>query len=377
VAGRLSILHLVAPGQEGGLERVVRLLARGLSRRGHAVPVATVVQRSREDHPFVRSLRADGVAVHPIALPARAYLRERRAIGDLCRRLRPDVIHVHGYRTSVLDAGVPRRLGIPVVTTVHGYTGGDWKNRLYELLQRVALRRFDAVVAVSRPLAHELAGDGVPRDRVHFVQNAWEASVPPLECAAARLTLEVPADRFHVGWVGRLSNEKGPDVLVEAAARLRDLPLAVSVIGDGPERAALEARAAARHLDSHLIWHGVRAEAAQLFPAFDVFVLSSRSEGTPIVLFEAMAAGTPIVATRVGGVPDVVSSAEAVLIAPNDPSALAAEIRAIYHNPARARARAQRARERLLRDFAVGPWLDRYTAIYALVSRATPAVVAV
>ena len=370
----LSILQLVAPGQEGGLEHVVRLLARGLSRRGHAVQVAAVVEPSREEHPFVRSLRTDGVAVYPIVVPTRAYLRERRATADLCRRLRPDVIHVHGYRPAVLDAGVARRLGIPVVSTAHGFTGGDWKNRLYERLQRVALRHFDAVVAVSRPLAEQLAGDGVPRECVHFVPNAWEATVTPLQPSAARQTLDVPADRFHVGWVGRLTHEKGADVLVEAVARLRDLPLAVSVIGDGPARAALAARAADLEVDPYITWHGTQPDAARLFPAFDAFVLSSRTEGTPIVLFEAMAAGVPIVAARVGGVPDVVSSHEAVLVAPDDPGALAAQIRAVSGNPASARARALRARQRLLTEFTVGPWLDRYTEVYRLVSRATAGI---
>jgi glycosyltransferase involved in cell wall biosynthesis len=112
-------------------------------------------------------------------------------------------------------------------------------------------------------------------------------------------------------------------------------------------------------------------DAGRLFAAFDLFVLSSRTEGTPIVLFEAMGTGVPIVATRVGGVPDVVSPAEAVLVPPDDPLTLAGEIRAVYRNPAGARERARRARERLLRDFSIAPWLGRYEAIYRLVGRAT------
>src|SRR2546429_548043 len=83
--------------------------------------------------------------------------------------------------TAVVDAGAARRLGIPVVTTVHGYTGGSWRNRLYERLQRRAFRRFDAVVAVSQRLADSLTHDGVPRDRVHLIRNAWAGAEPLLD----------------------------------------------------------------------------------------------------------------------------------------------------------------------------------------------------
>jgi len=117
----------------------------------------------------------------------------------------------------------------------------------------------------------------------------------------------------------------------------------------------------------------VPGDAARLFPAFDIFVLSSRTEGTPIVLFEAMASDVPVVATLVGGVPDILSAAEAALVPPNDPVALAAELRAVYRDPAPARARARRAQVRLERDFSLGPWLARYERIYEQVSRGAPA----
>jgi glycosyltransferase involved in cell wall biosynthesis len=175
--------------------------------------------------------------------------------------------------------------------------------------------------------------------------------------------------------VGRLSHEKGANVLLEALPHVSDLPLVVSVAGDGSERVTLQARASALGLAERILWHGAVPDAGRLFAAFDLFVLSSRTEGTPLVLFEAMAVGVPIVATHVGGVPGVVSPAEAALVRPDDPLALAAEIRDVYRNPTAAQRRARAARARLERDFGIAPWLDRYEAIYRLVSRPVSAPV--
>ena len=363
----MLILHVVAPAEIGGLERVVAMLAPGQARAGHAVHVAAVVEASCVDPPLLSTL-VDGVTTHAIALPARAYGRERAAVKELCRRLRPDIVHTHGYRPDVVDSGVARRLGIPIVTTVHGFTGGGFRNRLYERLQRRAYRSFDAVVVVSRPLATQLRRDRVPPDRIHVVQNAWRETAPPLDGCMARRALGVSAEGFRIGWVGRLGHEKGPDVLLDGLVHLTDLPLSVSIVGNGAEQRSLRARAERLGVERMVQWHGVVPDMARLFAAFDVFVLSSRTEGTPIVLFEAMAAGVPIVAARVGGVPDVVSSSEAALVPPADPVALAKAIRAICRDPAVAGARAQRARERLRADFTLPPWIARYDAIYRRVS---------
>jgi len=362
------VVHLVAPGEFGGLERVVQLLGRGLRGLGHEVHVVAVVVDARGIEPFLAPLQDAGVHTHTIVVPGRSYLRERAAIRDLFRRLCPDVVHTHGYRPDVLDAGVARRLGIPVVTTVHGFTGGGWRNRVYEWLQRRAFRRFAAVVAVSGPLARRLERAGVPRSRIHTVPNAWRQIAPPLGPETARRVLGIPRDAFAIGWVGRVSYEKGPDILLEALRHAGDVPLTVSVVGGGDMRVALEAKAHGLGLAGRMRWHGAVPDAGRLFPAFDVCVLSSRTEGTPMVLFEAMAAGVPIVATRVGGVPDVVSTTEAALVTPEDPVALATAIRGVYYDRAAAQRRAAAARARLEREFGVAPWLDRYEAIYRLVS---------
>jgi glycosyltransferase involved in cell wall biosynthesis len=294
----------------------------------------------------------------------RSYLSERAAIAKLCRRLHPDVFHTHGYRADVVDAGVARGLRIPTVTTVHGFTGGDWKGRLYERLQRHAYRKFDAVVAVAEPMADILVRGGVRRKRMHLIQNAWDGTVTFLDRQAARQALGVPAQGIRVGWVGRVSHEKGPDVVLDAIALLTDPRVTLSMVGDGDARVALQARGATLGVADRITWHGTVYDAARLFPAFDVFVLSSRTEGTPIALFEAMAAGVPIVASAVGGVPDVVSSLEAMLVTQEDPAALAVAIAETLSDSTAARERARAARQRLEREFAVQPWLERYEALY-------------
>lgn len=363
----VSVLHVLAPAEAGGLEAVVQALALGARGSNVDARVAAVVSSGRPDHPFLVPLRDAGVEAFAVEVPRRGYLKERAAVARLCRTLRPDVVHTHGYRADVLHAAVARGLRIPVVSTVHGFAGGDRKNRFYQWLQRRALRRFDAVVAVSQWVMDNLARSGVPPERLHYVQNGWYPSDPPLDRQAAGRALRIAPNGFRVGWVGRLSPEKGPDILVEAVPQLGDLPVAVSFVGVGAMRRALETRAAALHVADRIQWHGLVPGAGRLLRAFDALVLTSRAEGTPVLLLEAMAAGVPIIATDVGGVPDVVSPKEALLVPAEDPPAVAAAIREVLQSPAAARQRARAARERLEREFALAAWLQRYEAVYRAV----------
>jgi len=366
---RLSILHIVAPAAVGGLESVVRALAAGHVAAGHRVRVAAVMDRAPGGpHPFLDGLAAAGVETEAVVVPGRGYVAERRAIARICAAFAPDVVHTHGYRPDVIDASVARGRGTATVTTVHGFTGGGWRNRLYERVQLLAFRRFSAVVAVSRPLLGRLAAAGVSPARTHLIPNAVVPSADSsVSRADARVALGLGTDRFTVGWVGRLSREKGPDVLLAALAGV-DGPVSAVVVGDGRERAALRAQAMALGLDATVTWAGAVPDAARWMRAFDVVVLSSRTEGTPIVLLEAMAAGVPVIATAVGGVPDVVTSAEAILVPPDAPAALAGAIARVRDQPAEARDRAAAARVRLETVFSPAVWLSAYASLYAAVA---------
>lgn len=362
----LSVVHVTAPATFGGLESVVAALAEGQRAQGDRVTVVTVLEAGADPdpHPFVAELEERGVPVRVFRLSARAYLEERRLLGRLLRELRPDVVHTHGFRPDVVDAGVARGLGIPVVTTVHGFSRAKgWKIRLYEALQIRSFRRFDAVVPVSRPLARELEQEGVPARRLHLLPNAWRPDAPPLGSAEARRALDLEPGGFHLGWIGRLRPEKGPDVLLESLAHLADLPWTASFVGDGPPQDTLEARAAELGLSDRIRWHGSVPGAARYLPAFDLVVSSSRTEGTPIVLLEAMAASRPVVATAVGGVPDLLQEAGR-LVPPEDPAALAAAIRDLHGDGEARGALGEAARARLDEWADLEQWVAGYRDIY-------------
>ncbi len=357
------ILHVLAPAPFGGLERVVEALAAEQSRAGDDVHVATILDEGAADHPVLRALAGRGLHTHALTVPSRAYRYEQSLVRSLCMHLHPDVVHTHGYRTDVLHGAVARGLGIPAVSTSHGFIGGGWKNRVFEHMQRRAYRRCDAVVAVSRPMASMLLTAGVPRARLHVIPNAWTNSVQFLPPSEARAVLGIDPDEPTVGFIGRISPEKGPDTFVESLVALRGSARAV-IVGDGRLRARLQHRARALGLDDMVTWTGALDGAGRLIRAFDAFVLSSRTEGTPVVLLEAMAAGVPVIATRVGGVPGVVSNREAILVPPDDPAALAAAVRDALSHPEAAAWRAERALERLRSRFAAERWRERYRDVY-------------
>jgi glycosyltransferase involved in cell wall biosynthesis len=347
------------------LERVVESLAIGHHRRGHDVTVATLLFGEAATHPFVEMLMDAGVRVYPIRLTPRAYLRERREIGELCRTLRPDVVHTHGYRIDLLDRRVAAGFGIPTVTTIHGFnmTGG-LKGAFFEWLQRRNFRRFDAVVAVSIKLRDTALAAGVHPDRVHHIPNAWSGLREPMSREAARRELGLDGTATVVGWVGRLDPVKGGDVFLEALGRLAD-PRPVGVmIGYGQEAARLRRLADDLGLGESVRFYEEIRDAGRYFPAFDTYVLSSRSEGLPISILEAMAARTPIVATRVGGIMDALGEEEAWLVPSEDPPALAEAISDSLRDRAAAAERALRATDRLETDYALETFLERYEHVY-------------
>ena len=360
----MRVMHVLAPARAGGLERVVHALTIGQRRSGLDAVAVPIVESWSSDHPFAVPLARAGVPVEPVLVHARAYAREWRMLDDLFRRAKPTIVHTHNSHADVLAGIVARRAGILTVATAHGFTRGSIRNHIYEYIDRLAFRRFAAVAAVSRPLADELRRAGIPADRLHIVPNAWSPLTSLLDRDSARRALGLPVEGFVAGWVGRMTFEKGLDLLVEALPLTADLTFTVCAVGDGPERQKQQARATTIAPNARIAWTGLVLEAERYFSAFDALVISSRTEGTPMVMFEAMASGIPIVAAAVGGIPDVLSPNEAVLVDPLRPEMLANAIRSIVVDPEAAAGRAQAAKRRLSSNFTERTWLERYEEVY-------------
>jgi glycosyltransferase involved in cell wall biosynthesis len=358
----------------GGTESVIRGLAVGHHRQGHQVHVIGVVEPEPRDHPFLRSLSETGVTVHPLHLSSRAYLKERRLVRRLLEQIRPDVVHTHGYRPDILDAPLARALGIPTVTTLHGSSKLGGRAAFHEWLQARTLGRFDAVVAVSRVIVHELRQLRIPAERVHYIPNGFVASNEPMARAPAREALGFTDSEVVVGWVARLIPVKACDIFLRAFAACRGLPVQAAIIGDGPERQRLEGLRGELGLEQQARFCGAHNPAGPLFSAFDVFVISSRSEGTPITLLEAVSAGVPVVTTSVGGIPDVVGPDEALLVPPENAAALGEAIRLAVENPGAGRARAALATRRLNDEFGAERWLESHETLYRALQSRRPAV---
>ena len=360
---RRRIVQVAAPGPVGGLESVVLALAAGQVRRGHDVTVA-VISEPGQSREFENALKNAGVPTETFVVSAKAYLRERRLVGNFFRRVQPHIVHTHGYRPDILHAATRLRRRFATVTTLHGSSRVGGITTLHERLQLLLLRRFDAVVAVSRELAQSLSGRYVSANRLHVIPNAWNGAIRAVSRVDARRALGLPAEGKVIGWVGRLIPVKGADVFIRAARILDVGNVSFSIVGDGTERARLESLAREEGIADRLRFHGTVPEAARYLSAFDAFVLSSRSEGTPVTLLEAMAAKVPLIVTKVGGVPDVVGDGEAVLVAKEDPPALAEGIRSVLTDPQAAAVRANAAWARLQSQFEAERWIAAHDTLY-------------
>lgn len=300
-----------------------------------------------------------------VVVPHGGYLGEARQVRRLALAQGVQVVHTHGYHPDILTALTSTGLSFRTVSTVHGFTGGDLKGRLYERAQQFLLRRYDAVVAVSRPLELFLRQRGIRPERLRLIPNAFKLDRPALPRNQARERLGLPPAGTVIGWVGRLSQEKAPEVMLEALGRLGSDHWAASFVGDGPDLPGLIRFAEQLGIADRVRWIGTVPNAAETFAAFDLLVQSSRTEGTPMVLLEAMTIGVPVVATAVGGVPDLLGNGAAGwLVEPGDPDALASAMRQALTDTSLRSAKVAAARQRATTEYDPESWLSSYEAVY-------------
>jgi glycosyltransferase involved in cell wall biosynthesis len=363
----MNILHTIDTTGPGGAETVMVELARRTADAGHNSHVALVGTGWVYD--AVRSL---GLDVDLVPGKNTAWSpRYLAALIRLIRRYRIDVVHAHLFGASVYSSVAARLTGCRLVATLHGEVDVGPDDNKARLKARVINAGGGTVAFVSNALRQRLVPQlGLRESRCTVVHNGIDPAAYNVAPLALRARLGLSEDTLLIGALGNVRPAKGYDVLIEAVRQIRagGRPVALAVAGDG-DRAGLlgqlleQSRAAG--LEDHVHFLGHCPDKAAFLRALDVCVLSSTSEGFPIAPLEAMACGVPVVATRVGGVPEIIEDgATGYLVPPSDATALASALQASVDNAAASRAITGRALERVRERFSMTTLVNNYQALY-------------
>ncbi len=365
-----TLLFLVGELGLGGSERQLFLVLKHLDKRRFDCHVV-VFNRS----PYVvlnDALRAEGVQVWEVPPACRSVWRRLRYLYDLARNLRPDVVHSWTAHDNPYAGLIGRIVGAKAVLgSLRNLPALPGFRDLPVLYRLLALRSVPKLVVNTATIAEALTAGGYPASRVVVIPNGVELPVPG--AAAPDLAdLGIRDDHRVVGIVGNLRRVKNHELFVEAMAQVvaahpqaRGLIVGQPVASDPeqPEHTAAAIRAFG--LEQHVILAGFRADVPALMQRFAVFCLTSTSEGMPNVILEAMAAARPVVATRVGGVAELVADAESgFLVEKGDSRGFAAAVSRLLADPARARQMGERGREIARRRFSCERAAARFAELY-------------
>ncbi len=373
----MRIAHVIGSFGVGGGERVALDLAAGQRARGAEVIVVSLEEPA--GGPMAAEYAAHGIPI--VRLGKRAGGIDVTLVGKLAlalRRRRIEIVHTHNPPPLIYGAPAARLAGARCVHTKHGANEMRGRRRL---LARAAALCCDAFVAVSATTAAQARANGdVALRKLTTIENGIDLSrfSPSATLrATVREELGLPADAFVVGTVGRLVREKNQPLLVQALAPHLSERLRLVIVGDGPEKPALDAALAT--LGERARWVlplGARGDVPRLLHALDVFALSSDSEGLPLVIVEAMAASLPVVSTAVGGIPAVVvdgsggaAAATGALVPRGDAAALGSRLWQLASARALGVSWGEEGRRRALARYSAQRMVDDYFAVYERIQR--------
>ena len=356
-------MQLVLSLSPGGTERLVIEICKHLTDR-----VESMVCCLDEHGAWARELAGAGIPVTALGRQPGFQPALARQIAALIRANAIDVLHCHHYSPYVYGLMASLLTPAKLVFTEHGRLSDAKPSRKRQLVNPLLSRLPGQICAVSQDLKQHMVAEGFPARCIRVVYNGIDpgARASGAQRHEARASLGIPRDAFVVGAVGRLDPVKNLQVMLHVAAQLRDhVKHAVAVIvGDGPERAMLEAKAVELGVAGSVIFTGYRSDVRALMPAFDVYLNCSTYEGVSLTVLEAMAASLPVVAAPVGGNPEVVIDHETGYLIPSRPRSMVEALRRLAFDARLRRTMGDAARWRVIRHFSIARMVDEYASIY-------------
>ena len=371
---KLKVLHVIDSEGIYGAETMLLGLMVEQQRMGTIPMLCSIGSRRAPEKAIEAEAATKGIAVARIRMSNGPNLFGVLKILRVAAEGRVDLIHSHGYKGNILLGFLPKAIRkVPLVATLHGWTssGGLSRMVLYEWLDALSLTGMDAAVLVSKGM---LANPRIARRHYRnltVVDNGismeYDAVLSEGDPIASFCDPEIT-----IGCIGRLSLEKGHRFLVSALrfARDRGAPLKLVIVGEGPERANLEAQIADLGLTAHVLLPGYVKDASRCIPLFSLFVLPSLTEGLPITLLEAMRSRVPCIATTVGGIPHVLDHGRSgLLVPPSDAEGLARAILELLGRPDLRTAISEEAYRKIGSEYSAAAMAMKYDRLYERVVR--------
>ena len=367
----MRILHIISSSGMYGAEAVILNLSRTLNEGQHSSILGVFSNSSNPNLQLHDAATREGIESHPIPCQGQVDRTAIAGIRELAASIKADVVHAHGYKADIYVYFAMRGSAIPFVSTCHNWIDDDLMSNLYGKADRLVLRNFAAIAAVSSAVKQRLVNAGVREEKIRLVRNGID--LRPFDNPSPLLGSRRSSEHLPtIGLVGRLGHEKGVDIFLRAAAvALKEFPSAKFVIaGDGPDLAKLELLIDELKIRESVSMLGRRDDMPSVYASLDILVSSSRLEGLPMTILEGMASRLAVVATPVGDVPTVVlDGSTGVLVPTENVELLAAEIVRLLRDSG-LRERLGAAGRKLVEDeFSAARMTADYLAVYESAAR--------
>ncbi|HEX9255014.1 MAG TPA: glycosyltransferase family 4 protein [Candidatus Angelobacter sp.] len=334
---RVKVLQLISSGGYYGAENMLLNLCASQEQSGCQNSLLIFYNVHVPNVEFYERARRRGVSVRMVHCNGRADWRAVRQIEEYIHEDGVELVHTHGYKADLYGYLAAWRCHKPVVATCHNWVGGTAALGIYNHLDRMVLKKFSALAAVSDAVAHRLLAFGVPTEKIKTIANGID--VTAFERAQPLPLLRAEGSTV-VGVVARLDMQKGFEYLLRAACELCKMfsDLKIVIAGEGPDRSKIEDIIQQYGLQSSVVLAGQQSNMPAVYAAMDIFVLPSLNEGLPMTVLEAMAASKPVIATRVGAIPSVIKNGEnGLLVNAKDSEGLQNAISILLSDPERRR----------------------------------------
>ena len=361
---RVKVLQLISSGGYYGAENMLLNLCASQEKSGCENSLLLFYNVHVPSVEFYERARRRGLSVRMVHCNGRADWRAIRQIEEYIQEDEVDLVHTHGYKADLYGYLAAWRCHKPVVATCHNWVGGTAALGIYNHLDRMALKKFNALAAVSDAVAHRLLAFGVPTEKIKTIANGID--VKAFEHAQP-LPLLKDEGSTVLGVVARLDLQKGFEYLLRAARELCQMfpRLKIVIAGEGPDRNAIEEMIEQYGLQSSVVLAGQQSSMPAVYAAMDIFVLPSLNEGLPMTVLEAMAASKPVIATKVGAIPSVIKDSEnGLLVAPKDSEGLRNAIASLLNDAERRRRLGERAHAWVSRNYTAETMALKYREMY-------------